>query len=213
MPTPHVAPPAYTVTETELRVSVSIDEHPAAFAAIKLWLSQHDVDLDDVPRENHIVRDVENNTVTLTRDRRSEPSSSPVRWVRHVVELDRPPAPFPDVLVRWPDFPGRAELAEQIAAVRAIAAKLRDPLEVPPVVAESVGSDAIDFAGGALQAVANQLDQVVGTDRLFDVVACRGCGCTDDRACVGENGACWWVESDLCSACASTPPAASRSGA
>lgn len=29
--------------------------------------------------------------------------------------------------------------------------------------------------------------------------ACRVCGCTDDNAC---QGGCWWVEPDLCSACA-----------
>ena len=29
--------------------------------------------------------------------------------------------------------------------------------------------------------------------------ACRVCGCTDNRACLGG---CWWVEADLCSACA-----------
>lgn len=28
---------------------------------------------------------------------------------------------------------------------------------------------------------------------------CRQCGCTDDRAC---EGGCYWVEEDLCSACA-----------
>jgi hypothetical protein len=28
--------------------------------------------------------------------------------------------------------------------------------------------------------------------------ACRSCGCTDLEAC---EGGCWWVESDLCSAC------------
>ncbi len=28
---------------------------------------------------------------------------------------------------------------------------------------------------------------------------CRVCGCTDDHACPGG---CWWVSSDLCSACA-----------
>jgi hypothetical protein len=27
---------------------------------------------------------------------------------------------------------------------------------------------------------------------------CRGCGCTDDNACLPP---CWWVEADLCSAC------------
>jgi hypothetical protein len=33
---------------------------------------------------------------------------------------------------------------------------------------------------------------------------CRVCGCTQDRACVSEDGPCWWVEADLCSACATT---------
>lgn len=31
---------------------------------------------------------------------------------------------------------------------------------------------------------------------------CRVCGCTADRACVDDDGPCWWVERDLCSACA-----------
>ena len=34
---------------------------------------------------------------------------------------------------------------------------------------------------------------------------CRGCGCTDDNACVVdgyyETGTCRWVEADLCSGC------------
>jgi hypothetical protein len=32
---------------------------------------------------------------------------------------------------------------------------------------------------------------------------CRECGCTEERACVDDAGAsCFWVEPDLCSACA-----------
>lgn len=34
---------------------------------------------------------------------------------------------------------------------------------------------------------------------LSDEPTCRGCGCSDSLAC--EEG-CWWVEADLCSACA-----------
>jgi hypothetical protein len=30
------------------------------------------------------------------------------------------------------------------------------------------------------------------------VPTCRGCGCTDDRACPGG---CYWVDDDLCSRC------------
>ena len=31
--------------------------------------------------------------------------------------------------------------------------------------------------------------------------ACRVCGCTDRNACLTSTGPCYWVESDLCSAC------------
>jgi hypothetical protein len=34
---------------------------------------------------------------------------------------------------------------------------------------------------------------------------CRECGCTDARACMTDAGPCWWIEPDLCSACAPTP--------
>jgi hypothetical protein len=39
----------------------------------------------------------------------------------------------------------------------------------------------------------------------FDVRACRKCGCTDDDCsqCIEKTGQpCYWVEQDLCSACA-----------
>jgi hypothetical protein len=36
----------------------------------------------------------------------------------------------------------------------------------------------------------------------FELRKCRVCGCTDNRACVDENGVpCHWIEPDLCSAC------------
>lgn len=35
---------------------------------------------------------------------------------------------------------------------------------------------------------------------------CRHCGCTDDRACMTEEGPCAWVEPGLCSACALISP-------
>ena len=31
---------------------------------------------------------------------------------------------------------------------------------------------------------------------------CRGCGCTETRACATPGGPCYWVEPDLCSNCA-----------
>jgi hypothetical protein len=40
--------------------------------------------------------------------------------------------------------------------------------------------------------------------------SCRGCGCTDARACRTPLGPCFWVEADLCSACDPVGPAFSR---
>ncbi|SMF82920.1 hypothetical protein SAMN06265365_14818 [Tistlia consotensis] len=35
---------------------------------------------------------------------------------------------------------------------------------------------------------------------------CRSCGCTQAAACeMADGGGCWWVEPDLCSACAGGP--------
>ena len=39
-------------------------------------------------------------------------------------------------------------------------------------------------------------------DELFMPTTCRGCGCWDYDACFDtEDGPCWWVDEDLCSAC------------
>lgn len=37
---------------------------------------------------------------------------------------------------------------------------------------------------------------------VAEVQACRKCGCWEMEAC---EGGCWWVEEDLCSACAPKP--------
>lgn len=37
------------------------------------------------------------------------------------------------------------------------------------------------------------------------VRACRKCGCTDDNACMTDEGPCRWVGPELCSACESEP--------
>ncbi|MHA6685354.1 hypothetical protein [Mesorhizobium sp. A556] len=42
-------------------------------------------------------------------------------------------------------------------------------------------------------------------------VHCKKCGCYENDACYGdETGPCWWVEKDLCSACAGHQPDAKR---
>lgn len=46
-----------------------------------------------------------------------------------------------------------------------------------------------------------------GAKPLHTTRACRQCGCTDLMACLGG---CHWVETDLCSKCAQTPPSLDR---
>lgn len=57
-------------------------------------------------------------------------------------------------------------------------------------------SDAFD---AALWLVDQPLPEPPPTSPLMLSATCRVCSCTDHRACPGG---CWWVEPDLCSACA-----------
>jgi hypothetical protein len=42
-------------------------------------------------------------------------------------------------------------------------------------------------------------------DSPADVRTCRKCDCTEDKACIGNDGLpCHWVSQDLCSVCAPT---------
>lgn len=50
------------------------------------------------------------------------------------------------------------------------------------------------------------MTMLIGAQR--EICTCRGCGCTDDNACITEHGPCAWVLLDVetltgvCSACA-----------
>jgi hypothetical protein len=55
-----------------------------------------------------------------------------------------------------------------------------------------------------------KFDVIAGLDQDFDINidvskyirSCRVCGCTDDKACLGDDGnPCYWIEDNLCSAC------------
>lgn len=46
----------------------------------------------------------------------------------------------------------------------------------------------------------DELELMVDADG--DGVACRVCGCTEHHACATPHGSCFWIEADLCSACA-----------
>lgn len=70
-----------------------------------------------------------------------------------------------------------------------------------------IGIAASSVLGGALGAdlyLRRRLGILFGRPAIADVRRCRRCSCTDLQACVTEaDSACWWVEDDLCSACAS----------
>lgn len=99
----------------------------------------------------------------------------------------------------------RAEvLARALTAVDWIAGALGEHHEEQPVgwdaelVALRAGLDRLVEQGRAHR-LPDDGHLVAGPAR-----ACRVCGCTDGRACVGPVGRrCHWVEADLCSACAS----------
>lgn len=46
------------------------------------------------------------------------------------------------------------------------------------------------------------LARLQAADRELGSDFCRGCGCTDDYACVGG---CYWIDTGRCSACSSDP--------
>ena len=56
-------------------------------------------------------------------------------------------------------------------------------------------TDRLRFAERVAPPTATQLS-------IARVRSCRTCGCTDDRSCRTASGPCYWVEEDLCSACA-----------
>ncbi len=62
-----------------------------------------------------------------------------------------------------------------------------------------MSSAAFGFEGDPLDDL-----RLVDPAYIADTTAfvCRICGCTDDNACLGRDGApCHWVTGDLCSAC------------
>lgn len=65
-------------------------------------------------------------------------------------------------------------------------------------VVDGVVRDTYDPGRGGSRCVYGYWREPAG--RTSQVPACRVCGCTEDRACLGG---CEWVEADLCSACGS----------
>jgi hypothetical protein len=49
---------------------------------------------------------------------------------------------------------------------------------------------------GALLRIERKLDWILAV-----IGICRECGCTEDLACMTDDGPCHWVEPGLCSAC------------
>ena len=59
-------------------------------------------------------------------------------------------------------------------------------------------------------AIAARHGEAISSARRLGLRHCRVCGCTEDHACIEEDGfGCSWREADLCSVCARFPePAA-----
>lgn len=85
-----------------------------------------------------------------------------------------------------------------------------DPALAPTVtVGIEISSNAPQALLDRVTAMADDLI-AAGVETTLDMIrACRVCGCTDDRACLGG---CWWIndEDDLCSSCAPDEDASPR---
>lgn len=102
-----------------------------------------------------------------------------------------------------------------------------DPITVqlpPPVMATVI--ELLHFCASSPELVDEAREAANDSKKLFmahvpaDIASiftrnlhtgvCRGCGCTDDNACLdpATGEACHWIAPNLCSACASPPPAA-----
>ena len=89
---------------------------------------------------------------------------------------------------------GRLPPAAQVKAAEALFAPRQQqitPEERPGTAREAPGTKRDGTAQPAAQRPSALPGSLAGG-------VCRGCGCTDDRACPGG---CWWVEPDLCSSC------------
>ncbi len=87
--------------------------------------------------------------------------------------------------------------SRECAAAARLAVSLRDG-KVQVLDGEASKVKALEWLSVSLEPVRFKVE----FSPLFDTVPregrCRGCGCTDDRACFGG---CSWVEPDLCSQC------------
>lgn len=92
---------------------------------------------------------------------------------------------------------GEAALLLQLASEAQDAA-----IDDPPTAVSRRWELAFRVAARLLEAATpTNYDLYPGGPNLaaIEVCACRICGCTDEFGC---RGGCWWIEPDLCSACA-----------
>lgn len=93
---------------------------------------------------------------------------------------------------------GRTELPPNAAKIKNVMDTLgltpADLEKGRPAAAKPVVPAHVPFEGEVFTVNEPPAD----TGPLWDVQACRVCGCTNDNACPGG---CYWVEEDLCSAC------------
>jgi hypothetical protein len=80
---------------------------------------------------------------------------------------------------------------------------------IPPVIEAEKVNDVKEWWNKCFDRLLKHNDSIynITTTAIFDeyktkeqIVKCRVCGCTDNKACPGG---CYWVENDLCSQCKS----------
>lgn len=113
------------------------------------------------------------------------------------VVSNAPPAPASPLPEESTEPPSWAREAWLPAVLRAVASFYADnTVDLQAKLAE-IDDDLFDHLGTQLHQAADELAEPPAGP-LFDVRACRSCGCTDERAC---EGGCVWVADDLCSSC------------
>ncbi|PFG16308.1 hypothetical protein ATK74_0842 [Propionicimonas paludicola] len=88
-----------------------------------------------------------------------------------------------------------------VTEANAVNKVLRELVSVPQAADKGLIEAAVLLAEHAHQRLGAGLTKAEVRAALT-VRVCAGCGCTDDNACVTREGPCWWINDDLCSACA-----------
>ncbi|MDO8837992.1 MAG: hypothetical protein Q7V31_03625 [Parvibaculum sp.] len=87
-----------------------------------------------------------------------------------------------------------------VAALRKILAAYEDPDMSHLAFRVHAAQIADEALGGAYKAATTDFLASL-TGAALAARRCRVCGCTQNNACMTDEGPCYWIEKDLCSGC------------